>query len=123
MKEIFFHSWPRYLSCLIYGILILVVYNCLRNWVDLVNYMDALFIAGFSLLCIGGLSIVNYFGGFDIYTYMFAKRGANGQKPSLYEYSMDKKEQRKKQKFKFIPYLVFAAFYIIISGILMFFVL
>ncbi|HRF70273.1 MAG TPA: hypothetical protein PKV66_02455, partial [Candidatus Pelethenecus sp.] len=58
-KTIFLHSWIKYLSCVIYGIVIIVVYNSFREWSKLVNYIDAIFIAGFSLVCIGGLSIVN----------------------------------------------------------------
>ncbi|MDE6947732.1 MAG: DUF3899 domain-containing protein [Anaeroplasmataceae bacterium] len=117
-KTIFLHSWIKYLSCVIYGIVIIVVYNSFREWSKLVNYIDAIFIAGFSLVCIGGLSIVNNLGTFDIFTHMFVRSKENQPKPSLYEYSNSKKEKRYKNRFYCIPYFVLGVLYIIISVIL-----
>ncbi|MDE5547211.1 MAG: DUF3899 domain-containing protein, partial [Anaeroplasmataceae bacterium] len=92
---------------------------CLRDWTNLINYIDACFIAGFSLLCIGGLSVVNNLGTFDIFTHLFA-RGKDGQpKPAFYEYVGSKKEKRHKNRFNCVPYFVMGVLYIIVSSIML----
>ena len=117
-KEIFIHSWIRYLISFIYGILILVIYNCTRNWIDIINYIDAFFIGGFSLVCIGGLSVVTNLGTFDVFTHMFVGSKNGLPKPSLYDYVESKKEKRHKKRFNCIPYFVLGVLYILMCFIL-----
>lgn len=117
-KEIFIHSWLRYVISLLYGILILVIYNCTRDWINLINYVDAFFIAGASLICIGGLSIVTNLGTFDVFTHMFA-RSKNGQpKPTLYDYVESKKNKRHKNRFNCMPYFVLGIVFVLVCVIL-----
>ncbi len=111
--------WLKYVLCLIYGIIILIVNNSIQGvWNAVVVYANGAFIAGASLLCYGGLSICSLFGAYDIFTYMGARRNERGVKPSLYEYSQMKKEKRKEKKLAFVPYFVVGGFYLIVMIIL-----
>lgn len=119
MRDIFFHSKIRYIISLIMGLILLLVKLIIDNgFTDLFSYSNGTFIAGLFLICVGGLSVVNYFGFFDIFTLMVAKRDKNGHKPTLYEHSQTKKEKRKKNKFVFIPYFVIGLLYLVIASIL-----
>ena len=120
-KQIFIHSWLKYVLSFVYGILVLVIFNSLRSWTILQNYIDGLFIAGFTLVCFGLLSVISYFGGNDIFSYMFARRNERGVKPSYYEYTINKREKRKSKGFSFVPYFVIGAFFILISTFILIF--
>lgn len=117
-KKIFIHSWLRYLLSFLFTVLVIVTYNITKGWDKMIYYIDALFIAGFALICISGLSIVNYFGAFDIFTHLFAKPNENNKKPSFYEYSLEKSASRKEHRFNFVPYAVIGFLSIILSIIL-----
>jgi len=112
----------QYVKCIftfIYGIIIIIINNLSYGmWDSIFVYINGLFVAGFSLLCFGGLSVCAYFGTFDIFTHLGAKRGPNGVKPTLYEHSEALKEKRSKKPLPFIPYFVIGAIYIIIMFIL-----
>lgn len=119
MKKLFFHSWKKYLICFIYSILIYVIYCSLRGtWNHIYCFIDSAFITGFSLICIGGLSTVNYFGAFDFWSYSFSKRGSNGKRMPIYEYAEQKRLKRSKDKLAFGPYYATGLFYVLISLIL-----
>ncbi len=117
-KKIFIHSWLRYLLSFLFVVLVVVTYNITNGWNKMINYIDALFIAGFALICVSGLSIVTYFGAFDIFTHFFAKPKENNKKPSFYEYSIEKSNSRKEHKFNFVPYAVIGFFFIVLSIVL-----
>lgn len=111
--------WLKYILCFLYGIIIMVINNAIQGvWNAVVVYANGAFIAGASLLCYGGLSICSLFGAYDIFTYMGARRNENGVKPSLYEYSLMKKEKRKEKKLAFLAYFVVGALYLIVMILL-----
>lgn len=118
MKNIFFHSKLKYLLCLLYSLIVIVFYLASYG-ITLYNGVDATFISGFSLLCVGGLSFCTQQGTFDIFSYTFAKKGTPGNRITFYDYQQRKIEKRKNAKFAPIPYLVVGVFFIIISVILL----
>lgn len=115
--------WIRLLSFIIYGALIIIIYNAMRSdFISLINYANASFIAGITLILMGGLSIVNYFGGLDIYSYMFLAKRKDGKKEALYDYSLRKKEQRRPHALYFLDYfyigIIFTAVSLILGALL-----
>lgn len=113
----------KYGSCLLYGTAIVLLYNLIhQNWGRLFYYIDGFFIAGASLICFGGLSFVNYQGGFDVFSYLFAKKKTVGGKISLYDYSVMKKEKRMKNKWVFLPYLIVGFCFLSVALILYIFI-
>ena len=119
MRKIFFHSPIRYLVSVLIGIILALLDVFFdKGFSSIVSYSNGTFISGFMLICIGGLSIVNYFGGFDIFSVMFAKRDQYGHKPTLHEYSVSKAEKRKKYPYVFVPYFTVGAILLIVSAIL-----
>ena len=118
MKQIFFHSKLKYIICLLYSLLIIVFFLASYG-LDLYNAVDATFIAGFSLICVGGLSFCGQQGSFDIFSYAFAKKGTPGNRITFYDYQQMKIEKRKKATYCFVPYLVVGGFFVIISIILL----
>lgn len=117
MSNIFNHSWKKYIIWIIYILVILIIYNlAYKNWDLLISYVDGLFIGGFSLFCISLLIVLNHFGAFDTFAFVFNKK-KEGCK-TLYEYSEKVKEKRKKNKFDFIPPMVVSLVSILISIIL-----
>ncbi len=121
MKEFFKKSWIRLTICLIFGLLIVIINNLIRkNWNSLDNYCDGFFIGGFSIICIGCLSVLNYFGAFDVFQYTFRRKPKNSPSESLYDFSNRKKETRHSGTKHFIPYFIIGSFYLIISLVLFF---
>ena len=86
----------------------------------LINYCNSTFIAGFSLICIGCLSIINNVGGFNLFSYMFAKRNEKGVKEDYYTYTLKNKEKREKREKPYYTYFIIGAVLIAISAILLF---
>ena len=117
MKQIFFHSKVKYLICLFYALLVIAFYLASYG-LNLYNSVDATFIAGFSLTCVGGLSFCSQQGAFDIFSYSFSKKGTPGHRITFYDYQQIKIKKRKKATYCFVPYLVVGIFFIIISIIL-----
>ena len=113
----------KYIAGLIIGIGILCINNIIKEKWDLIMYyVDGSFIAGMTLICVGGLSVCSYFGAYDVFAYMFTKRLPDGTKPSLYEFSEERKDNRKKIKGKFIPYFVMGGVFLAIALILYIFI-
>lgn len=122
MKRVFFHSRTRYAISAVFALLIVLLKLLTAGkFSSLQTYSDGFFIAGLLLICGGGLSVVNYFGGFDIFSCMFAKRDAEGHKPTLQEFSEMKAEKRKSNPFVFIPYFTVGFFSLIVASILLIF--
>lgn len=123
MRDIFFHSWIKYLVSFVYGLFIMALYNIFyTKWVLLIGYIDGFFIAGASLICVGGLSLINYLGGFDIFSYMFSKKQTATGKITFYDYSQNRLEKRKKNKYTFVPYFTVGGLYLIVSIIMLAFI-
>ena len=97
----------RLIISIVYGIIIMIINNLVNSWDSIIHYCNGAFIAGFSLLCIGGLSTVSYFGGFDMFGYIVRKRPKDGPNESLYDYSMRKNVERKKGVKFFISYYIY----------------
>ena len=91
------------------------------RWNELINYINGSFVGGFVLIGVGGLSWCASVGAYDMFSYMFTKRGPNGYKPTLYDYSQAKREKCKQNKLSFLPYIVVGAVFVIISLILFIF--
>ena len=103
--------------------LIVVIYNLLRGeWSLIVNYHNSFFLAGMFLILIGLLSLVDFYGGFDIFRYMFVRKNLDGTKITLYEYIEDRKEKVKIKKYYFIPYVVVGVLSLIVSLIFLIFI-
>lgn len=110
------HSYKKYLFCFLYGLCIIIINNLIvSSFSSLIAYADGAFIAGLSLFCFGGLSIVGHFGAFDIFTYLFDKKNERGVKRSFYDYCEGKKEVRSKKKYGSIPYFLVGFFYVLLS--------
>lgn len=118
-------NWIRFVVALALGLLVLLANLIIQtgngSWSHLVFYVDGTFIGGAVLILFSLLVVVNIFGAFDIFSYMFArKRLEDGRKEDLYEYSTRKKEQRSKHKLVFLPYLSVGMSFLLISLILYF---
>ena len=123
MKTIFIHSPKKYIGCLVFLLVIIVLYNVIREqWNVLVNYADSSFLGGFSLICVGGFSVLNHFGAYDIFQAAFAKRLPNGKKMTLYEFSEKRKIERSKSPYTYVPYFVVGCLGIVISSIVSLFI-
>lgn len=118
MKEYLKKHYKKLIFCILYGIIIMVIYNLVNSWNVLINYCNGAFIAGFSLVCFGGLSVINYWGGLDVFSYLVRKRPKSGPSEDLYTYSTRKREERKKHDKPFVLYFILGIFYILVSLII-----
>ena len=120
--DFFVKHWVRFLISLVIGLIIGVVYLLIsKGWTLVIAYCNATFIAGFVLFAISVLVVLNLFGAFDIFSFFFMrKKVESGAKENLYDYSTRKKEERNKFKLVFMPYLVVATLFLIVSLILFF---
>ena len=96
MGKYFKSTYVRYIIAFIFTIIIYLIYQFLNNlWLEPIGFINSFQIAGLSLIFMGLLGLVSYFGGFDIYGYMFdRKRTETGRKEDFYEYCNRKKESR-----------------------------
>lgn len=109
--------WIRLTVCFVIGIAIMIIYNSSNDGFNyIVYYSNGAFIAGGVLFCVGLLTVVNYFGGLDIFSYMFNKHpNPQGNRESLYEYSERKKVERKPSALVFIDYFIIGAIFMIVA--------
>ena len=110
-------NWIRILIASILGIGVMALYNTSAgDWKELISYSNGAFISGFIWLSVGGLYVVEGFGGLDIFAYLVRrKRNEEGQVESLYEYGERRKEQRKPSRFGFLAYFLVAVIYFLVS--------
>jgi len=110
----------RLIFCVIYTIVIVSIYNFVNaSWQSVIGYCNGLFISGFSLVCFGCLSIINRFGGFEIFSYLFARKNTATGKEDLYTYSTRKRDERYKKGKVYLPYFIIGGIILLISMILM----
>ena len=123
IKRVFIHSCLRYLIAYCLAVALSVIYLCTRGFQTLIYYIDAFSIAGFIVFLWGALSLIAYFGGFDTIRYGFAsfRRGSRSKYEDLYDYSVQKKEERKQGNLTFMPYFTVGIIFIILSFVLMLF--
>ncbi len=123
LKKVFFHSLHKYIVNASICIIILIINLCLNNFKELINYINGLQIGGAVVFLIGGLSLVSYFGAFDTFGYAFSKIKKDPERNyrDMYEFVTVKAEERKENKFTFIPYFVTGLFFILIGIFLMIF--
>lgn len=116
-KKLFIHSLGRYITGLVLGIAIICINNAIcKSWTLLMNYIDGFFIAGAVIVMFAGLCYITNLGVFDMFSYLFAKKGPEIK--SLYDYKESKVEKRKKDTFGFMPYVVVGTLFLIITAIL-----
>jgi len=115
--DILLHSPKRYIFSFVAGILIVVLYNLLRDeWDILVNYQEAFSIAGFSIFFFGLLVLLSQFGAFDLWMYVFSKKKiVNGKKQIYSEFANEKMVVRSRAKLIFVPYLIIGLVFILVS--------
>ncbi len=112
--------WKKYLFSLIIGLFIFGLSLLSKQSVNLYNVVDGFFFGGLTLIFVGGLSIVTYLGAFDMFSYAFSKKDV--KKEGYYNYSINGKEKRAKNKFNFIPYFIIGAFFLIVAFVLRLFI-
>lgn len=117
LKKVFFHSLHKYIINASICVIILIINLCLNNFKELINYINGLQIGGAVVFLIGGLSLVSYFGAFDTFGYAFSKLKKDPEKNyrDMYEFVTVKAEERKENRFTFIPYFVTGLFFILIG--------
>lgn len=121
ISTFFQKNWIRILIASVLGIGVMVLYNVSAgDWKELISYSNGAFISGFIWLSVGGLYVVEGFGGLDIFAYLVRrKRNEEGHVESLYEYGERRKEQRKPSRFGFLAYFLVALIYFIVSLVLL----
>jgi len=113
-------NWIRVLIASILGIGVMVLYNVSAgDWKELISYSNGAFISGFIWLSVGGLYVVEGFGGLDIFAYLVRRKRKEGHVESLYEYGERRKEQRKPSRFGFLAYFLVAVIYFLVSLIIL----
>ena len=115
IKKVFIHSLKKYVIIFIVAV-ILVLIGLLINGFDwTINYVNSFFFSGFAMICIGGLSIINYYGGYDFMAYAFSKKHVNGKKIQYIDYIEKQNSKRESRQLPFGPYFVIGVLFLIIS--------
>ena len=118
--EYFKQHWLRYVISCIFVSLITVLNVYLKgDFTSKIFYADGLFIGGALLVGYGLLILMNYFGTFDIFQFMFNRTLVNGRREQLYEYSVRKKAERKPRVIEFLDFIIVGFIFIIIAVLLL----
>lgn len=93
--------WVRFVVAVSIGITLFVVYlaaySSAQSWVNIIFYCNATFLSGAVLFLFSLLTVLNYFGGFDIFSFYFMRKPHDdNRKENFYEYCERKKGERKK---------------------------
>ncbi len=112
--------WIKHVVAIVMGALLIVIYQSVNNsWGDIAGWYNSTSIAGAVLVLIGGLSVMNNFGTFNLASFYFMRhRVDEKRKENYYEYTVRKAEDRKKDRLTFLPYVLIGALYLIASLIL-----
>ncbi len=113
-----YKNWIRFIVAFMIGLTFFLIYLGVftneGSWTSIIHYSNACFMAGFVLLMFSALVVLNFFGGFDIFSfYILRKPHDSTRKENFYEYCERKKEERKPNGLIFIPYLFSATLYLI----------
>ena len=118
LDKIFFHSWKKYIILFVVACALTMAGLLLNGFNFALYYVNSFFFAGFAMICLGGLSIVNYYGGYDFMSYAFSKRNPDGTKIQYSTYIENKENKRKNNKLPFGPYFVIGTIFLIVSIII-----
>ncbi|MCR5611380.1 MAG: DUF3899 domain-containing protein [Clostridiales bacterium] len=121
-KKLFLHSPKSYVAAFIVGIALSALALATRGYKLLINYVDALTIAGALVFLFGMLLLVWYFGALDTFGYAFRRPMGRTQYKSLYEYSEANKEKRRRGNLIFMPYIVVGVLFFTVGIILSLFI-
>ena len=114
-KRLFLHSPIKYVVLVILGLLIFLA-NLLFNGFDYYTfYVGGVQIAGLSIILMGGLSMLGYYGAFDFWGYTFSKKMEDGRRIPISEYTEQKRVKRHNKNIPFTPYFLVGVIYLITS--------
>lgn len=121
--DFFIKNWIRLIISILIGLSFFFLYLGLNtkngSWTSIVAYCNASFIGGFVLLAVSIFIVLDLFGGFDIFAFLILRKPVDEtRKETLYEYSERKKDERKKMKFIFIPYLLISTLFLLTAVVL-----
>ena len=115
LKKYFLQTWKKYLVVLSIGFAIVILNLALNGFDNSINYINGFFIAGFALLCIGGLSVLSYLGAYDFFSYAFYRKKA---RLDYMEYIQQKETKRKNGALPYTSYFVLGGILVLISFII-----
>ena len=120
-------NWIRMLVSFVIGLILMVIYNAsyastgANSWGSLEYYRDGAFIAFMFILGMGLLSLLSFFGSFDIFAfYPTRRKKEDGKKENFGEFVERKNLERGKFDFSFISYIIIALVYVTFSLVLYF---
>lgn len=117
-KRLFLHSPIKYVVLTILGLLIFLA-NLLFNGFEFYTfYVGGIQIAGLSLLFMGGLSMLGYYGAFDFWGYTFSKKTEDGRRIPISDYVEQRRVKRHNKNFPFPPYFLVGIIFLIASFIM-----
>lgn len=121
-QRVFLHSYLKYIFSFLFSVVIALIVLINKGFNYILVYSDALFIAGFILICVGGLSFVSSLGTFDIFSYSSSyvyKKIKNKSIERFDEFKINKALKRQSLKFEYVPYLVIGLLEVLIAAIIL----
>ena len=118
-KNVFFHSPIKYIILFLVATGIVLTNLFLNSFTVLYFYVDGFFIAGAALILVGFLSLLNYFGAYDFWSYAFSRKKKDEPRVPIYDFSEEKKRKRKLKPLPFGPYFGVGIVFFVISIILL----
>ena len=120
-------NWIKMVVSFVIGLILMAIYNSsyaatgAPSWSSLEYYRDGSFIAAAAITFIAILSVLSFFGAFDIFSYYPGrKRKEDGKKENYGEYVERKNMERGKFDLSFLSYILIALVYATFSLILFF---
>ena len=117
-KRLFLHSLVKYIVLINLGILIFFA-NLLFNGFEYYTfYVGGVQIAGLSLIFMGGLSMLGYYGAFDFWGYTFSKKTEDGRRIPVSDYTERKRVKRLNKNIPFTPYFLVGVTFLLVSFVM-----
>lgn len=118
IRKIFIHSYKKYIFLMILGGIISITNLFFHSFNHKIYYVNGTSIAGLSLIFMGCLSILSYFGAYEFWGYTFSRKDFDGRRMEYSDYIAQKKAKRDSRELPFGPYFVVGAVYLLVSFVI-----
>lgn len=119
-RKIIFHSPLKYLIIFIIGLIITSISLFVKGF-NLLSFVDGFFISGASLIFIGLLSCLFFYGAFDTFSFSFSyvknsySKNKDERVNDFYKYKQNKNSKRENMNIPYTPYLINGLLFLIIA--------
>jgi len=118
IRKLFFHSLKNYIIACVIGIGFTLLRLFTTSFDLMINYIDALTLAGGLVFFLGMLGLCSRLGAFDIFGYSFSIFRKDSKYKDMYDYKTKKEESRSRKDLTFMPFVTVGILFFAVGNFL-----